>query len=304
MSETIHITSITQAHDAVGLPKPKHPLVSLVYDRDIQISENWSGVKIVADLYQVFFKLGACGTLTYGRNSYDYQEGTLLFTSPGQAITYENDMPSDSGVNASWRLAFHPDLIRKSALAAAVDQYSFFNYDVTEALHLSDKERQTIEELLEKITMEYSQNIDKHSQHLICSTIQLILDYCTRFYDRQFIMRKNMHADVVANFQRLLREYYASGRAADLGIPTVAYCASALHFSTNYFSDLLKKETGKSAKEHIHAFLIEQAKNKLLSTSHSIKEIGYALGFDYPTHFSNLFKAKTGYSPRDYRNLN
>ncbi|MEO0900441.1 MAG: helix-turn-helix domain-containing protein, partial [Bacteroidota bacterium] len=162
----------------------------------------------------------------------------------------------------------------------------------------------TIEELLDKIIKEYSQNLDRHSQHLIISNIQLLLDYCVRFYDRQFYTRTNVNHDMVSKFERLLKGYYQSEQVVEKGIPTVKYTAQKLHLSPNYLSDLLKKETGKTAQEHIHLYIIERAKNSLLNSSHSVSEIGYSLGFEYPQHFSNLFKSKTGYSPRQYRNMN
>ena len=196
------------------------------------------------------------------------------------------------------------DLIRKSNLAEKISQYSFFNYDSNEALHLSDKERKTIEELLEKIVTEYSQNLDRHSQHLIVANIELLLDYCLRFYDRQFYTRTNINNDVVSKFERTLKEYYQTGKADKLGVPNVHYCANELNLSSNYLSDLLKKETGKTTQEHIHLHIIEKAKNILLNSNHSISEVGYTLGFEYPQHFSSLFKSKTGFSPRAYRNLN
>jgi AraC-like DNA-binding protein len=172
---------------------------------------------------------------------------------------------------------------------------------VNEALHLSNDERNTLEELLDKIEKEYSQNLDRHSQNLIISNIELLLDYCIRFYDRQFYTRSNLNVDVVSRFENLLKDYYKTDKVIDLGIPSVKYCALELNLSTNYLSDLLKKETGKTAQEHIHLFVIEKAKNHLLNSSNSISEIGYKLGFEYPQHFSNLFKSKTGFSPSEYR---
>ena len=195
-------------------------------------------------------------------------------------------------------------MIQKSDLGEKISRYSFFRYDVNEALHLSDEERKTIEELLEKIIKEYSQNLDRHSQHLIISNIELLLDYCLRFYDRQFYTRTNLNTDVVSKFERLLQNYYQTVIALELGIPNVNYCAKELNVSSNYLSDLLKKETGKTTLEHIHLYVIEKAKNNLLNSTNSISNIGYDLGFEYPQHFSNLFKAKTGYSPTDFRNLN
>ena len=213
-------------------------------------------------------------------------------------------MPVASDSTEGWTLAFHPDLIRKSTLSDKIDQYSFFDYDVNEALHLSDDELKTIEQLLDKIVREYSQNLDRHSQNLIISNIELLLDYCARLYDRQFYTRTNINTDIVSKFENLLKAYYQSEKVDELGIPNVQYMARELNLSSNYLSDLLKKETGKTTQEHIHLYVVEKAKNFLLNSNSSISEIGYSLGFDYPQHFSNLFKSKTGLSPSEYRNLN
>jgi AraC-like DNA-binding protein len=302
---TFEINSISQAHESLGLAKPKHPLVTVVYSRDIKALGDFKDVRVINNLFQVTMKgRKSCGVLRYGKNNYDYEEGTLIFTSPGQVSEYDGESDVDNSEDDGWILAFHPDLIRKSGLAEKMDQYSFFEYDVNEALHLSEDERQTIEDLLTKIIKEYSQNLDRHSQHLIISNIELLLDYCLRFYDRQFYTRTNINTDVVSRFERLLKEYYQNEKAEAFGLPSVSYSARELNLSSNYLSDLLKKETGKTAQEHIHLFIIERAKNTLLNSTDSISQIGYALGFDYPQHFSNLFKSKTGYSPREYRNLN
>jgi AraC-like DNA-binding protein len=213
-------------------------------------------------------------------------------------------MPNETNNDKGWTLAFHPDLISKSKLSDKMDGYSFFYYDVNEALHLSNEELNTIECLLDKIVKEYSQNLDKHSQNLIISNIELLLDYCMRFYDRQFYTRTNLNTDIVSKFERLLKVYYRSDKVQNLGIPTVHFLAKEMSLSSNYLSDLLKKETGKTAQEHIHLFVIEKAKNILLNSNRSISEIGYSLGFEYPQHFSNLFKSKTGISPGKFRNLN
>ncbi len=304
MSTTFEINTIGQAHQSLGLSPPKHPLVSVVRTADFRPTIDFRGLKIVNNLYQITLKQIGCGNLTYGKNSYDYEEGTLVFTSPGQVIIFEGEMPAENAADTGWTLAFHPDLIRKSKLADKINQYSFFNYEVNEALHLSEDERKTIEELLDKITKEYSQNLDKHSQNLIISNIELLLDYCTRFYDRQFYTRTNINVDFVSRFEKLLKAYYDTDMAEELGLPNVQYLAQKLNFSSNYLSDLLKKETGKTAQEHIHLFVINKAKNSLLNSKSSISIIGYSLGFEYPQHFSSLFKSKTGMSPSEYRKLN
>jgi AraC-like DNA-binding protein len=304
MAKPYVINSINQAHEALGLSKPKHPLVSVVRTKDYQPEIDFRGLKVINNLYQITLKQLGCGNLLYGQNSYDYEEGTLVFMSPGQVTIFEGEIPTDNENLEGWTLAFHPDLIRKSSLAHKMSQYSFFNYEINEALHLSDDERKTIEDLLDKIVKEYSQNLDKHSQNLIISNIELLLDYCTRFYDRQFYTRANLNSDITSKFERLLKSYYQSEKVHDLGIPNVKYCAKELNLSSNYLSDLLKKETGKTAQEHIHLFIIDKAKSNLLTTNNTISEIGYELGFEYPQHFSNLFKSKTGFSPSEYRNLN
>lgn len=304
MRKPFIINSISQAHHAMGLANPKHPLVSVVKTNEFKPSIDLRGVKVINNLYLVTLKHIGCGSLLYGLNSYDYEEGTLVFTAPGQVIIWEAETTLPTDTDEGWTLVFHPDLIRKSHLAKKIDGYTFFKYDVNEALHLSDDERKTLEEILEKIKREYSQNLDRHSQNLIISNIELLLDYCTRFYDRQFYTRSNLNVDLVSRFENLLKDYYNAEKVIESGIPSVKYCAHELNLSTNYLSDLLKKETGKTAQEHIHLFIIEKAKNYLLSSTDSISEIGYALGFEYPQHFSNLFKLKTGKSPTEYRNLN
>ena len=303
MSKTIHIKSISQFRQIAGLSKPKHPKVSIDYGLDSQNMSDLMGVKIVSDLYFIVYKGGNCGHLTYGRNSYDFEEGTLLFFAPRQVIQYDGNPEQDLDHKEEWRLAFHPDLIRESELSNQINSYSFFNYDTYEGLHVSEDEKTTIEEILSKILKEYNQHIDKHSQRLIITYIHLILDYCLRFYDRQFYTRTNLNSDILSKFERLLNTYYQTSKVQKFGIPTVSYCASELNLSPNYFSDLLRKETGKSAQEHIHSFIIEQAKNRLLNSSDKISEIGYSLGFEYPSNFSNLFKVKTGFSPKEFRNL-
>lgn len=302
MSEIIHVKTITHAHEIFGMDKPKHPLVSIIHHKDMEFDQDFGDFRYAVDLYQVSLKEGISGSLGYGRNSYDFQEGTMIYTSPGQVLTPEEKEYSDE--IKGWSLLFHPDLIRKSPLGKTIDNYSFFSYDVTEALHLSDDEKKTLHELVEKIEREYNQNIDKHSQKLIIANIELILDYCTRYYDRQFYTRTNLNKDVVTKFEQLLKDYYQSDKPFDIGIPSVNYCGSELNMSPNYLSDLLKKETGRNALDHIHFFIIEKAKTILLNSEVTVSEIAYDLGFEYPQYFSKLFKNKTGITPLEYRNLN
>ncbi len=306
MQHTVEVNKISQMHQMGGLAKPKHQLVSVIHNRDIMTISSLQGVRVVSHLYIVIFKSSStCSSFSYGRNSYDYEDGTLVFTAPGQVMEFTSDETGSEFIDPDgWSLIFHPNIFRKSDLSEKINKYSFFHYDSNEALHLSDDERISIEDLLNKIVQEYSQKIDQHSQHLIVSNIELFLDYCLRYYDRQFFSRTNLNNDTISKFERLLINYYETEQAYQKGVPSVEYCAKQLNFSPNYLSDLLKKETGKSTLEHIHFFLIERAKNSLLNSTDTISGIAYSLGYEYPQRFSNFFKSKTGMSPKEYRFLN
>ena len=303
MKELIRVKTITEAHQMLGLEKPKHPLVSVAKLPEQLFSSSLIKFKYTSDLYTINLKAGMYGTCNYGRNTYDHQEGTLVFIAPNQTISYE---PNEDKPNfeESWALMFHPDLIRKSELGKKIEEYSFFNYDANEALHISDDEKKSLNEIKDKITKEYSQNIDQHSQELIVSNIKLLLDYSKRYFDRQFYTRTNFNSDIVSRFERLLKDYYKTDKPTEIGLPTVAYLGKQLAMSPYYLSDLLKKETGRNTIEHIHFFIIEQAKTSLLNSELNISEIAYNLGFEYPQHFTKLFKNKTGLNPSEYRNGN
>ncbi|MEW8438037.1 MAG: hypothetical protein AB2689_07745, partial [Candidatus Thiodiazotropha taylori] len=250
MSNIIHIETISDIHAALGLDKPKHPLVTVIPIDDRIKNYDYGNATYVLGFYQVSLKAGICGEITYGRNTYDFQEGTMVFTKPGQALSFKaskEDLASEEG----WTLLFHPDLIRKSSLGNNIDHYSFFSYEIHEALHLSEDERVSITGLVRKIETEYQQSIDRHTQKLIVSNIELLLDYCTRFYDRQFYVRTNLNQDFVTRFENLLRDYFNSEQPLDLGVPSVKYCGERLNMSPSYLSDLLKKETGRTAQQHI-----------------------------------------------------
>ncbi|MDN5215097.1 helix-turn-helix domain-containing protein [Fulvivirgaceae bacterium BMA12] len=301
-NKIIHIDSITKAQKLFGMPRPKHPLVSVMWARDFPDFSQFKGLKFNTDLYMVSLKDGITGSMGYGRNTYDFSEGTMVFSKPNQVLFSEDKKIADDA--KGWMLVFHPDLIRKSELSKTIGNYSFFDYEVHEALHLSEDEKAILTDLVLKIEIEINQNIDKHSQKLIISTIELILDYCNRYYDRQFYVRANLNQDHISEFEMFLKDYFSSEKPSKLGVPSVKYCGEVLNMSPNYLSDLLKKETGKSAKDHIYAFVINRAKNKLLGTTESISGIAYDLGFEYPQHFSKLFKKETGMSPVKYRSLN
>jgi AraC-like DNA-binding protein len=201
-------------------------------------------------------------------------------------------------------LVFHPDLIRGTSLSKGINEYSFFSYNTNEALHVSAKERQLVLDLFSKIETELQHSVDKHSKRLIASNIELFLNYCERFYDRQFITRENINRGVLEKFEELLNSYFSSDNPVNIGLPSVAYCADELHLSANYFGDLIKKETGKSAQEYIQNKIIDVAKSKIFDTDKTVNEIAFELGFKYPQHFSRLFKSRVGYAPNEYRSLN
>lgn len=298
MDEIIKLENISEYNTMRGI-ETLHPLVS-VYDL--------SNMKLIPPtrahfgFFCTFLKEAKCGDLKYGCNYYDYQEGTLVFIAPGQVVGIGN--PPGNPHPKGWALLFHPDFIRGTSLGRNIKQYTFFSYEANEALHLSEKERQIILDCLNKIDHELHQSIDKHSKILIANNIELLLNYCMRFYDRQFITRSQVNKDILVKFEKLLNNYFQSKITQTVGLPTVKYCADQLHLSANYFGDLIKKETGKTAQEHIHLKLIDIAKERIFDTSKSVSEIAYELGFKYPQHFSRMFKNETGYSPNEYRSLN
>jgi AraC-like DNA-binding protein len=301
MADFFHLKSIAELHHVFGLEKPLHPLISIVREWP-EIDFDFGSTKVVSDLYLLGMKGNVRGSFKYGRNSYDYEEGSLVFLAPGQVATFDD---ADAEVDRNgWNIFFHPDLIRKSILGKTIKDYSFFNYDINEALHVSNKEKQMLVDLVRRIETELGQNIDKHSQELILVNLESILKYCHRYYDRQFYTRTNLSKDFVDRFQNFLEVYFASEELNDKGLPTLAQCGKALGMSGSYLSDLLRLETGRSAKDHIHAYVIERAKTLLLSSNVAVSGVAYELGFEYAQHFSKLFKAKTGISPSAYRNGN
>lgn len=300
MSDIYTIKSISQLHNLLEIEKPVHPLISIVrHSKSMRI--NYGDARFSSDLYFISLKENTKGSFKYGRNSYDFEEGTLLFVSPNQILSSNGDSEPDE---KGWSIFFHPDLIRKSNLAKTISSYSFFKYEAYEALHLSDKEKTTLTECVLKIEQEINQNLDKHSQELIIHNIEAVLKYGNRYYDRQFTTRTNQSKDHIAKFESFLKNYWDNQKQIDFGIPTVDQCGKAMNMSGKYLSDLLKAETGKTLVEHIHLYIVEKAKNDLLGSNTSISEIAYSLGFEYPQHFSKIFKEKVGFSPSEYRNLN
>jgi len=298
MEKVERIDTVKQYNNWLGVDT-LHPLVSVINFNEIptmQYFRRFMGV------YAVFLKNIRCGDMTYGSQPYDYEDGTLVFVSPGQV--YGIDSKGIVTKPSGYALIFHPDLIAGTHLGKMIKEYSFFSYEVNEALHLSKKEKETIVDSFEKIKTEIHQNIDKHSKTLIVSNIELFLNYCMRFYDRQFITRVNANKDILARLEELLNDYFSSGKAQTLGLPSVAYCAERLNLSSNYFGDLIKKETGNTALDVIQSRLIDEAKVKIFEANTSMGEIAYQLGFKYQQHFTRLFKQKTGVTPNEYRSLN
>jgi len=277
----------------------KHPLVSVV---DFSKAAARSGSRMYFGFYIIFLKDVKCGDLVYGRNTYDYQEGTLVFLAPGQVagVNSKGEIYQPKGHG----LVFHADFIHGTSLGRHIQDYSFFGYQSKEALHLSDSERGIVLDCFSKIDYELDHAIDKHSKRLIATNIELLLGYCVRFYDRQFITREHVHGGILERFEQLLNNFFATDKSQSIGLPSVAYCADELNLSPNYFGDLVKKETGKTAQEYIQSKLIDIAKEKIFDTSKTVSQVAYEMGFKYPQHFTRLFKQQVGQSPNEYRSLN
>lgn len=301
MKSIVHLKSIADLN-ALLQCKTKHPLVAVVDFSKVQ-EQSEAGTRISADFYTVMFKNYCANHLRYGRQIYDFQDGSLICIAPKQVIMLDSEIEEKDNM-MGWGLFFHPDLLRGTMLSTSMNDYSFFSYETSEALHLSDKEKTILYDCVQKIESELGENIDSYSQSLIVSNIELLLNYCTRYYGRQFITRKNTNSNTVAQIETLLRNYFKKENLDEQGLPTVKYLADQVYLSASYLSDLLKKETGRNAQDHIHYYLIEEAKNILQNSDQSVSEIAYALGFRYPQYFSKLFKQKTGSTPMAYRNQN
>lgn len=297
MDEIINFKSIKE-YNAFNNNKTRNPLVSVVH---LDKADPRQGRRLRYEFYTIFLKQIKCGDLKYGLNNYDYEEGSLIFLAPGQVIGQNSDeYYQPQGIV----LVFHPDLINRTSLGKNINDYHFFSYAVNEALHLSEQESIIINDCISKIELELKHDVDKHSKQLIVSNIELFLQYCIRFYDRQFITRENANKGVLEKFETLLNDYFLSDKPQILGLPSVSYFADEIFLSVNYFGDLIKKETGVSAQEYIQSKVLQIAKEKIFDINKSISEIAYELGFKHPQHFSRLFKQKTGVTPNEYRSLN
>ncbi|MEY2792786.1 MAG: hypothetical protein RJA76_778 [Bacteroidota bacterium] len=281
-----------------------HPLVSVIDYSKASIRQ-WgevSSIKFQYGLYCIFLKDIKCGDLVYGKQHYDYQDGTLVFFAPGQFAIMEN--PKEPYQPKGYGLIFHPDLFRGNPLAKRIFESNFFSYKTNEALHISEQEREIVLNCFEKIKLELSRPLDKHSKKLINSNIELFLNYCDRFYDRQFISREHINKSIISKFEGLVDQFFAFKKTQTEGLPSVAFFAQELNLSPNYFGDLFKRETGQSVKDFIVMKLIDQAKVRIFESNKTVNEIAYELGFKYPQHFTRLFKQKVGVSPKEFKYSN
>jgi AraC-like DNA-binding protein len=298
MKDISRINTVTEYNSFIG-QETLHPLVSVI---DFSKIEPFYFFRKQMGIYAIFLKEAKCGNLTYGCNTYDYEEGTLLFIAPGQVYGIESNGEKQQAQGHA--LIFHPDLIHGTSLGKNIKDYTFFSYEIKEALHLSARERTIINDCFDKISYEMAHPIDAHSKTLIVSYIELFLNYCKRFYERQFNTRSHVNKDILVRFEKILSDYFSSEEPKESGLPSVRYFADKLFISPNYLGDLLKKETGKSALENIHFKMIDVAKEKIFDSEKSISEIAYELGFKYPQHFTRMFKKQVGVSPLEYRSKN
>jgi AraC family transcriptional regulator, transcriptional activator of pobA len=294
-----HIKNISEFHQMAGLPQPAHPLISVIHLDKLQHLAEGTYTRVF-DFYTVSLKKNFHLKMKYGQQPHDFNEGVLHFMAPAQVLTVEiekDQVHKPSG----WMILFHPDILWNTPLAQNIKQYDFFGYAANEALYLSDKEEMLLTGIAEHIEQEYHSNIDRFSQNVIVAQLELLFTYADRFYQRQFITRSKSGHELLTRLEKLLNEYFNSGALTEHGLPTVTYIAESLHVSPNYLTGLLKSLTGMNTQQHLHNKLIELAKEKLSTTSLSVSEIAYELGFEHLASFSKLFKTKTNISPLEFR---
>lgn len=292
----LKISSISELHDILQLPKPLHPLVSLVDNTKMKVNKEMLKRSFTLDFYKISYKYSTNGKMGYGQGYYDFNEGGMMFTAPGQVLSTE-----ENAEYSGYTLLVHPDFIRSYPLARNIKNFGFFSYDTNEALHLSDQEKTTITGLLDNIRYELNTAIDEVSQDVIISYIEVLLNYSNRFYKRQFITRKAVNHDLLTKMDTVLEDYFNKQETLNKGLPTVEFLASTLNLSPHYLSDMLRNLTGLNAQQHVHEKLIEKAKEYLTTTGFSVSEVAYALGFEHPQSFNKLFKKKTDKTPLSYR---
>lgn len=297
------IKTISEFHQFRGLPKPEHPLVSVVNLDDFTgIQENW-GTSLVLEFYSISLKRMSNVRFKYGQQQYDFDEGIMFFLAPGQVfgIEFDDEDSLKQYEPSGWMLLIHPDFLWNTTLAHIIRQYEYFDYSVSEALFLSEKEENTITEMIKHIRQEYHTSIDQFSQDIIISQIEVLLNYADRFYHRQFLTRKIANDKILDQLEQFLNDYFNHEDLTEKGLPTVQSIAQRLNMSPNYLSGLLKTLSGQSTQQHIHEKLVEKAKEKLSTTNLSVSEIAYELGFEHPQSFSKLFRSKTNLSPLEFR---
>lgn len=292
------INSISELYRLLGLSKPQHPLISVLKLSDIPPSTFDGSISLLLNFYTVSLKRNVKSKIKYGQNYYDFDEGVMALMAPGQIISTDNSGNEEA---VGWWLVFHPDFIRSYPLDKTIKSYGFFSYAVNEALHLSEKEEKMLQNIMKSIQQEYDSSIDHYSQDVMVSHLELLLNYANRFYNRQFITRKTASNDLLLKLDDVLTEYFNSEKVQELGLPTVHYISGQMAVSANYLSDMLRSLTGQNTQQHIHNKLIEKAKEILTSTTLSVSEIAYQLGFEHPQSFSKLFKSKTNLSPLEFR---
>lgn len=300
-TKTHRIKSISEFHKLRGLPKPEHPLISLVDFSKIKRPTDSANINWILDFYQISLKQGLEGKIKYGQQQYDFNDGIMFFISPNQVFRIEPDY-NPRAKREGWMLLIHPDFLWKTTLAKEIKNYEFFDYSVNEALFLSDKERKVVNSVVNNIKSEYHANIDAFTQNIIISQVETLLNYSERFYNRQFITRKISNHEVLTKVEIFLSGHFDNSALSVKGLPTVHKLAEAVHMSPKYLTRLLKVLTGDTAQQHIHNKLIEKAKEKLSTTRSTIGEISFDLGFEHSQSFSKLFKSKTKISPQEFRN--
>jgi AraC family transcriptional activator of pobA len=294
-----HFKNLNELHKVKGWPISENPLLSLITCADTcpatyGIAKN----EYTTGFYTIAFKKVLSGSLYYGRTKYDHNEGSMIYIKPGQVVEFKNIKLEGSG----FTIMFHPDFLNGEPLHQAIKKYSFFDYEANEALHISPREEEIMWELFRKIETEYNNNQDEYSKEIILGHIESMLKYSQRFYKRQFLNRGELSSKVVSKFNEAIRQYFENGALQADGLPTVAAIAMQLKMSPHYLSDLLRQDTGKSAIDHIHIYLISEAKNLLIGADLTVKQIAYQLGFENPPYFSRLFRKETGFTPVAYRN--
>lgn len=300
-NQLFHFNTITEYHRAAGLPKPAHPLISLVHMHDLNRPLAEGSFSLIYDFYSISMKRVQNARFKYGQQTSDFDEGVLFFMSPGQVFGMEIEKDAIFHRPEGWMILIHPDFLWNTPLAKAIKQYEFFNYSVNEALYLSDKEETMLSNIAQNIEQEYYANIDRFSQSVIIAQLELLLTYSERFYQRQFITRKIANHEILIKLEDLLSAYFNNGSLAKQGLPSVTYIAENLNISAGYLSSLLKSLTGQNTQQHLHNKLIELAKEKLSTTNLTVSEIAYELGFEHLQSFSKLFKTKTSLSPMEFR---